>query len=186
MNTEQQKEWSYQNQLVIKELGTKALTRLESWSRQVELIERKFRLEDDIMLKRVLVSDWLKSEIQDLQSSYVRGEQVMIELQKGLESLLEQTSLARSNVKLAATEVSAAVECLDDCIQELSLACKRQDRAKSELVAALSFGGLGDMAESKMKEMTSNKDSTAKEELAHENLPKKEGKKEQLEVFYYV
>jgi hypothetical protein len=178
---EQQKEWSYQNQLAIKELGTKALTRLESWSRQAELIERKFRLEDDIMLKRVIVSDWLKSEIQDLQSSYMRGEQVMINLQKSLDSLLEQTSLVKGNVKMAATEVSAAVERLDDCIQELSLACKRQDRAKSKLVAALSFGGLGDMAESKMKESTNGGDNVNKEELVQENMPKKE----LLEVKHY-
>jgi hypothetical protein len=181
MNMEQQKEWCYQNQLAIKELGTKALTRLESWSRQAELIERKFRLEDDIMLKRVIVSDWLKSEVQDLQSSYMRSEQVMTELQKSLDSLLEQTNLVKGNVKLAATEVTAAIERLDDCIQELSLACKRQDRAKSKLVAALSFGGLGDMAESKMKE-NNNGDNATKEELEQEHLPKKEGKKESLEV----
>lgn len=169
LSVEQQKEWCYRNQLALKEIGTKTLTRLESWSQQADLIQRKYRLEDDIMLQKVIVSDWLKTEIQDLHASYKRGQQVMIELQKSLDSLLEQINLVKGNVKMATTEVQSAAERLDDCIQELALACKRQDRSKSQLVAALSFGGLGDLAE-----RSTDSDTTVKEETK-QIQPKKEG-----------
>ncbi|CEP17270.1 hypothetical protein [Parasitella parasitica] len=147
LSIEQQKEWSYRNQLALKEIGTKTLTRLESWSQQADLIQRKYRLEDDIMLKRVIVSDWLKAEIQDLHTCYKRGQQVMSELHKSLESLLEQINLVKDNVEMATVEVKSAANRLDDCVQELALAWKRQERSKSKLVAALSYGGLGDLAE---------------------------------------
>ncbi|CAO3649476.1 unnamed protein product [Mucor fragilis] len=169
LSVEQQKEWSYRNQLALKEIGTKSLTRLESWSQQADLIQRKYRLEDDIMLQKVIVSDWLKTEVQDLHASYKRGQQVMIELQKSLDSLLEQINLVKGNVKMATTEVQSAAERLDDCIQELALACKRQDRSKSQLVAALSYGGLGDLAE-----RPTDTDMTVKEETK-QIQPKKEG-----------
>ncbi|CAO0790900.1 unnamed protein product [Mucor circinelloides] len=169
LSVDQQKEWCYRNQLALKEIGTKTLTRLESWSQQADLIQRKYRLEDDIMLQKVIVSDWLKTEIQDLHASYKRGQQVMIELQKSLDSLLEQINLVKGNVKMATTEVKSAAERLDDCVQELALACKRQDRSKSQLVAALSFGGLGDLAE-----RSTDAETTVKEETKQVQ-PKKEG-----------
>ncbi|EPB88156.1 hypothetical protein HMPREF1544_04988 [Mucor circinelloides 1006PhL] len=169
LSVDQQKEWCYRNQLALKEIGTKTLTRLESWSQQADLIQRKYRLEDDIMLQKVIVSDWLKTEIQDLHASYKRGQQVMIELQKSLDSLLEQINLVKGNVKMATTEVKSAAERLDDCVQELALACKRQDRNKSQLVAALSFGGLGDLAE-----RSTDAETTVKEETKQVQ-PKKEG-----------
>ncbi|KAG2204484.1 hypothetical protein INT46_005413 [Mucor plumbeus] len=169
LSIDQQKDWSYRNQLALKEIGTKSLTRLESWSQQADLIQRKYRLEDDIMLKRVIVSDWLKTEIQDLHTSYKRGQQVMIELQKSLDSLLEQMNLVKGNVKMATIEVTSAAERLDDCVQELALACKRQDRNKSQLVAALGYGGLGDLAE-----RPTETDNTMKEETK-QIQPKKEG-----------
>ncbi|KAL7321378.1 hypothetical protein PS15m_001150 [Mucor circinelloides] len=169
LSVDQQKEWCYRNQLALKEIGTKTLTRLESWSQQADLIQRKYRLEDDIMLQKVIVSDWLKTEIQDLHASYKRGQQVMIELQKSLDSLLEQINLVKGNVKMATTEVKSATGRLDDCVQELALACKRQDRSKSQLVAALSFGGLGDLAE-----RSTDAETTVKEETKQVQ-PKKEG-----------
>lgn len=176
LSVEQQKEWSYRNQLALKEIGTKSLTRLESWSQQADLIQRKYRLEDDIMLQKVIVSDWLKTEVQDLHASYKRGQQVMIELQKSLDSLLEQINLVKGNVKMATTEVQSAAERLDDCIQELALACKRQDRSKSQLVAALSYGGLGDLAE-----RPTDTDMTVKEETK-QIQPKKEGVEDSMVV----
>lgn len=145
LTTDQQRDWIHNNQNAIKELGTKAFYRLEQWSSQAEMIERKFRQEQDIMMKRVVVFDWLKNEVQDIHSSYKRGQQVMIELQRNLDSLLEQTNLVKSNVKLAKSELEHLAEDLEVCIQDLALACKRQERSKSKLVAALSFGGLGDM-----------------------------------------
>ncbi|KAL9536971.1 hypothetical protein MBANPS3_012201 [Mucor bainieri] len=174
LSVEQQKEWCYRNQLALKEIGTKTLTRLESWSQQADLIQRKYRLEDDIMLQKVIVSDWLKTEVQDLHASYKRGQQVIIELQKSLDSLLEQINLVKGNVKMATTEVKSAAERLDDCIQELALACKRQDRSKSQLVAALSYGGLGDLAE-----RSTDTDTTVKEE-AKQIQPKKEGAEDSM------
>ncbi|KAG1077853.1 hypothetical protein G6F42_024575 [Rhizopus arrhizus] len=93
----------------------------------------------------------------------------MIELQKSLDSLLEQINLVKGNVKMATTEVKSAAERLDDCVQELALACKRQDRNKSQLVAALSFGGLGDLAE-----RSTDAETTVKEETKQVQ-PKKEG-----------
>jgi hypothetical protein len=176
LSIDQQKDWSYRNQLALKEIGTKSLTRLESWSQQADLIQRKYRLEDDIMLKRVIVSDWLKTEIQDLHTSYKRGQQVMIELQKSLDSLLEQMNLVKGNVKMATIEVTSAAERLDDCVQELALACKRQDRNKSRLVAALGYGGLGDIAE-----RPTETDNTMKEETK-QIQPKKEGIEESTVV----
>lgn len=176
LSVEQQKEWCYRNQLALKEIGTKTLTRLESWSQQADLIQRKYRLEDDIMLQKVIVSDWLKTEIQDLHASYKRGQQVMIELQKSLDSLLEQINLVKGNVKMATTEVKSAAERLDDCIQELALACKRQDRSKSQLVAALSYGGLGDLAE-----RPADTDTIVKKETK-QTQPKKEGVEDSMVV----
>lgn len=176
LSVEQQKEWCYRNQLALKEIGTKTLTRLESWSQQADLIQRKYRLEDDIMLQKVIVSDWLKTEIQDLHASYKRGQQVMIELQKSLDSLLEQINLVKGNVKMATTEVKSAAERLDDCIQELALACKRQDRSKSQLVAALSYGGLGDLAE-----RPTDTDTIVKKETK-QTQPKKEGVEDSMVV----
>ncbi|KAK4521541.1 uncharacterized protein ATC70_012157 [Mucor velutinosus] len=170
LSVEQQKEWCYRNQLALKEIGTKSLTRLESWSQQADLIQRKYRLEDDIMLQKVIVSDWLKTEIQDLHTSYKRGQQVMIELQKSLDSLLEQINLVKGNVKMATTEVKSAAERLDDCIQELALACKRQDRSKSQLVAALSYGGLGDLAERPTDTETTVKEETKQIQLKREGV----------------
>lgn len=169
MTPDEQKEWCYRNQVLVKELGTKALTRLESWSKQAELIERKYRLEDDIMLKRVLVSDWLTAEIQDLKYSYKHGQVAMGELQKNLDSLLNQSDIIQSNIQVAMTEVDAAAERLEISIQELNAAYKRQDRASSKLVAALNYGGLGDMAEGK-----ANETKEIKEEQKIETSPKPE------------
>lgn len=132
----------------------KAFTRLEQWGAQADMIETKFRKEDDILLKRVLVSDWLKSEIQDLTTSYKRGQQVMSELRKGYDSLLEQNNLVKSNVKMVSSELDHLKEKLENCINELSLTCKRQDRAQSKAVAALSFGGLGDMPDPNKQDNT--------------------------------
>lgn len=128
------------------------------------------------MLQKVIVSDWLKTEIQDLHASYKRGQQVMIELQKSLDSLLEQINLVKGNVKMATTEVKSATGRLDDCVQELALACKRQDRSKSQLVAALSFGGLGDLAE-----RSTDAETTVKEETKQVQ-PKKEGIEDSMVV----
>ncbi|KAI8636740.1 hypothetical protein BD408DRAFT_425649 [Parasitella parasitica] len=172
LSVDQQKEWSYRNQLALKEIGTKTLTRLESWSQQADLIQRKYRLEDDIMLKRVIVSDWLKTEIQDLHTSYKRGQQVVSDLRKSLDSLIEQINLVKGNVKMATTEVKSASDRLDDSIQELALACKRQERTKSKLVAALSYGGLGDLAE-----RPADAGTVVKEEIK-QIQPKKEGLEE--------
>lgn len=126
-------------------MGTKAFYKLEQWINQTEIIDRKFRQENDLMTKKIVVSDWLKNEVTDLQASYKRGQQVMSEIQKNLDRLLEQTKLVKGNVKLAKSELGYLQEKLENCIQDLSLACKRQERSKSKLVAALSFGGLGDM-----------------------------------------
>ncbi|KAI8976857.1 hypothetical protein BDB01DRAFT_852832 [Pilobolus umbonatus] len=143
----QEKEWCYENQLIIKELATKALTRLESWSRQVDLIERKFRMEDDVMLKRVIVSDWLKNDIDELKHSYQRGLQVIQEIQQRLDPLVEDTEHMKSDIKTIRTDLHESLERLDECIQDLKWACRRKDRAESKVVAALSLGGLGDMTE---------------------------------------
>ncbi|KAI7899210.1 uncharacterized protein BX663DRAFT_215433 [Cokeromyces recurvatus] len=174
LTIDQQKDWCYRNQNIIKEIGTKALTRLESWNQQAELIERKYRLEDDIMLKCVIVSDWLKAEVTDLQASYKRGQDAMMDLQKVLDILLEQTNLIEGHIKMAKTEVNSAVERLESCVEELNMACKRQDRAKSKLVAALSFGGLGNLAGSSSKQ-ESGTDVVAKVSNAQELTLSKEG-----------
>lgn len=109
------------------------------------MIEGKFRKADDIMLKRVIVSDWLKSEIQELEASYKRAQHVMRDMQKNLESLSEQTHLVKSTVDMTTSELNHLADKLEDCVQDLAWAYKRHDRADSKLVAALSFGGLGDM-----------------------------------------
>ncbi|CAO3662318.1 unnamed protein product [Rhizopus stolonifer] len=144
MDIDQQKDWCYNSLLSIKELGTKALTRLESWSKQAELIERKYRLEDDIMLRRVIVSDWLKSEMIDLEESYQRGEQVVRELHLKLENWIEQTHRVEGDVVSAKEQLQECTEKLEGCIQELSSLCKKKDRAKSKTVMALEQGGLGE------------------------------------------
>jgi DNA repair exonuclease SbcCD ATPase subunit len=147
MTAEEQKDWCYRNQVRIKELGTKALTRLESWSKQAELIERKYRIEDDILLKRVIVSDWLTSEIQDLTTSYKHGQQAMDELQRNLDQLVAQSAQTQDHIQVVMQKVEAATERLETNMQDLQAAHKRHDRASSKLVAALTYGGLGDMAE---------------------------------------
>lgn len=152
MTLEQQKEWSNNNQLAVKQLCVQAFTRLQQWGTQADLIESKFRKENDMLAKQVLVSDWLKSEIQDLTVSYKRAQQVLTELQKGFDSLMEQTNLVKSSVKMANNELDHLKEKLEECVHDLSLACKRQDRSQSKLVAALSFGGLGDMPDPNKEE----------------------------------
>ncbi|KAI9250732.1 hypothetical protein BY458DRAFT_559644 [Sporodiniella umbellata] len=167
MNIDQQKDWCYNSLLSIKELGTKALTRLESWSKQAELIERKYRLEDDIMLRRVIISDWLKSEMVDLEESYQRGEQVAKELQQKLESLVEQTQTAEGDVASAKRQLKHGVEKLEICVQELSSLCKKKDRAKSKTVMALEQGGLGEITEggnTNNEIPTTNEEPVAKKE----------------------
>lgn len=145
MSIDQEKHWNANNQLAIKQLCVSAFTRLENWGNQVEMIQGKFRKADDIMLKRVIVSDWLKSEIQDLEASYKRGQHVMMDMQKNLDSLLEQTHLVKTTVDMTTSELNHLMAKLEDCVQDLAWACKRHDRTESKLVAALSFGGLGDM-----------------------------------------
>ncbi|KAI8369905.1 hypothetical protein EDC96DRAFT_503801 [Choanephora cucurbitarum] len=127
---EQQKEWNDANQMAIKQLCTKVLTRLQTWSQQVELIEHNFRSQHDVMQQRLIVSDWLQNEIQDLQTSYKRGQHVLSDLQKNLESLLEQTDLLKGNVAIVKTELDAAKARLEASVDELNAVCKRQDRAK--------------------------------------------------------
>ncbi|KAI8373837.1 hypothetical protein BD560DRAFT_393734 [Blakeslea trispora] len=130
LSLEQQKEWNDANQMAIKQLCTKVLTRLQTWSQQVELIEHNFRSQHDKMQQRLIVSDWLKDEIQDLQTSYKRGQHVLSDLQKSLDSLLDQTDLVKSNVTIAKTELDAAKVRLEACVDELNAACKRRDRIK--------------------------------------------------------
>lgn len=154
LTLEQQKEWSANNQLAIKQLCVQAFTRLQQWGTQADLLESKFRKENDMLAKQALVSDWLKSEVQDLTACYKRGQQVLVELQKGLDSLMEQTNLVKSSVHMANNELDHLKEKLEECVHDLSLACKRQDRSQSKLVAALSFGGLGDMPDPSKKEET--------------------------------
>lgn len=172
MDIDQQKDWCYNSLLSIKELGTKALTRLESWSKQAELIERKYRLEDDIMLRRVIVSDWLKSEMIDLEESYQRGEQVVRELHLKLENWIEQTHRVEGDVVSAKEQLQECTEKLEVCIQELSSLCKKKDRAKSKTVMALEQGGLG--------EELNNNETVANEEPA--STVKKENPDVLLEV----
>lgn len=176
MTLEEQKDWCYNSLLTIKELGTKALTRLESWSKHAELIERRFRLEDDIMLKRVIVSDWLKNEIVDLEQCYKRGELVMRELQQRLQHLEDETKAAEGNVVLAKEQLAETTEKLENCIQELSAVCRRRDRAKSKTVAALTMGGLGGM--------TDSGPSTAADDQPASSSVKKEKQEATLEVIY--
>ncbi|KAI8047379.1 hypothetical protein BDF21DRAFT_434267 [Thamnidium elegans] len=145
MNIDQDKHWNANSQLAIKQLCVSAFTRLENWGNQTEMIQGKFRKADDLMLKRVIVSDWLKSEILDLEASYKRAQFVMMDLQKKLDTISEQTHTVKSHVELASSELDHLTEKLEDCIQDLAWACNRQDRSQSKLVAALSFGGLGDM-----------------------------------------
>jgi exonuclease VII small subunit len=161
MDIDNQKDWCYNSLLTIKELGTKALTRLESWSKQAELIERKYRLEDDIMLRRVIISDWLKTEIIDLEESYQRGEQVAKELQTKLQQLIEQTKMAEGDVVSAKRQLKESTDKLEDCIQELSATCKRKDRAKSKTVTALEQGGLGEVTDIINNETTVTNDEPA-------------------------
>ncbi|KAI9336049.1 hypothetical protein BD770DRAFT_332246, partial [Pilaira anomala] len=154
LNMEQDKNWNAKSQLAIKQLCVSAFTRLENWGNQIEMIQGKFRKADDLMLKRVIVSDWLKSEILDLEASYKRGQLVMMDLQKRIESISEQTHVVESNVELTSSELEHMTEKLENCIQDLSWACKRQDRSQSKLVSALSFGGLGDMPDPSIQQET--------------------------------
>ena len=55
---------------------------------------------------------------------------------------------------MATPELEHLKEKLERCIEDLSLACKRQDRSQSKLVAALNFGGLGDMPDPNKEEAT--------------------------------
>lgn len=139
------------------------------------MIQGKFRKADDLMLKRVIVSDWLKTEILDLEASYKRGQLVMMELQKSIESISEQTHVVKSNVELTSSELEHLTEKLENCIQDLSWACKRQDRSQSKLVSALSFGGLGDMPDPSIQQETLD---TVMEESKSEALEEAE-----IEVF---
>lgn len=168
MSLEQQKEWTTNNQLAIKQLCVQAFTRLEQWGNGADMIETKFRKEQDMLLKQVLVSDWLKAEVQDLTACYKRGQQVLTELQKGFDSLMEQTNLVKSSVKMANSELDHLKEKLEECIYDLSLACKRQDRSNSKLVAALSFGGLGDMPDPNKEEASVIVEKPVKQEVKSE------------------
>ncbi|CEG62901.1 hypothetical protein RMATCC62417_00143 [Rhizopus microsporus] len=186
MTLEEQKDWCYNSLLTIKELGTKALTRLESWSKHAELIERRFRLEDDIMLKRVIVSDWLKNEIVDLEQCYKRGELVMTELQQRLQHLEDETRAAEGNVVLAKEQLAETTEKLENCIQELSAVCRRRDRAKSKTVAALTMGGLGGMTDSGPSTATDDQPASSsvkkeKQETTLEGPAEEQSVKTQLE-----
>lgn len=177
MNIDQDKHWNANSQLAIKQLCVSAFTRLENWGNQTEMIQGKFRKADDLMLKRVIVSDWLKSEILDLEASYKRAQFVTMDLQNKLEAISEQTHAVKSNVELASSELDHLTEKLEDCIQDLVWACKRQDRSESKLVAALSFGGLGDMPDPSIQ--PENTDTTMEE-------PKTEVLEEaEIEVFEY-
>ncbi|RCH83815.1 E3 ubiquitin-protein ligase bre1 [Rhizopus stolonifer] len=146
MTLDQQKEWNDTNQMAIKQLCTKVWTRLQTWTQQLELMEHNFRAQDDTMLQQVIVSDWLKDEIKELGVAYKRGQHVMMDLQKHLNSLLDQTDVVKGNVQMVKTELDASVERLEHGLHELHAVWKRHDRAKSKVVAALRFGGLGDMA----------------------------------------
>lgn len=177
MSLDQEKHWNANNQLAIKQLCVSAFTRLENWGNQVEMIEGKFRKADDIMLKRVIVSDWLKSEIQELEASYKRAQHVMMEVQKNLDSLSEQTHLVKTTVDMTTSELNHLTEKLDDCMQDLTWAYKRHDRADSKLVAALSFGGLGDMPDPSVQ--NENIDTVMEE-------PKQEALEEaEIEVYFF-
>ncbi|KAI8981920.1 hypothetical protein BDF20DRAFT_864001 [Mycotypha africana] len=161
LTLEQQRDWNYRNQTVLKELGTKALSVLETWCQQAESTDRKFRQETDLHLKQLLVSDWLKSEIDSLHSAYQRGQQVVTELEQGVHSLLEQTNLVKGNIQLVTTEVESSVERLEACISELAAVCKRQDRNQSKLVQALMNGELGDTVNQQQQQQQQPTNHTA-------------------------
>ncbi|KAI9008828.1 hypothetical protein CLU79DRAFT_776473 [Phycomyces nitens] len=124
-------------------LTERALGQFDTWRDRADQLETQFKSVQEISDKQALMARWIKNDMEDLYTCYERNQRVLGELQEQEKNIARQSEHVSEGVLSMRKQVEDTIEELEETISNLLQAEKRYDRSKSEVVASLSYGGLG-------------------------------------------